>query len=141
MSMSSPFVVRRRVRFGDCDPGGVIYTPRLSYFVVEAVLDFLSQRLGGPAERRLLDMGIYPPARALAIEFLSPLEWDDEVEIHVRVAELRTHAMSFSVVGYVASSAPAFTSQLTRVCISPETRRPVPIPALLREALSGDTGP
>lgn len=134
--MNGPFVVRRRVRFGDCDPGGVIYTPRLSYFVVEAVLDFLSQRLGGPAERRLIDMGILPPARALSIEFLSPLAWDDEVEIHVCVAELRTHAVVFSVAGHAANGAKAFTAQLTQVCVSRETRRPVNIPAALRAALS-----
>ena len=41
-SAASHFVIRRRIRFGDCDPGGVIYTPRLSYLIVEAVLDFLA---------------------------------------------------------------------------------------------------
>ena len=66
-SAASHFVIRRRIRFGDCDPGGVIYTPRLSYLIVEAVLDFLASRLGGPAERRIIDMGIFPPARSLSI--------------------------------------------------------------------------
>lgn len=133
--MNAPFIIRRRVRFGDCDPGGILYTPRLSYFVVEVVLDFLSAQLGTPAERCLLEMGIAPPARALSIEFLRMLAWDDEVDIHVAVAELRTHAMTFSTVGYVAGEK-AFAAQITQVCVSLRTRRPVPIPEALRALLS-----
>lgn len=134
----SSFVVRRRVRFGDCDPGGVIYMPRAAYFVVEAVLDFLAERLGGPAERRLFDLGILPPARAFSMEFLQPMAWDDEIDMHVRVEELRLHAMTFSVTGMNAAGDKVFVSRLTQVCVSPETRRPVEIPAALREALARD---
>jgi 4-hydroxybenzoyl-CoA thioesterase len=123
------------VRFGDCDPGGILYTPRIGYFIVEAVLDFLTDRLAGPAERRILDLGVLPPARALSVEFLKPMAWDDELEIHVEVKEIRTHAIAFSVVGYL-SGQKAFLAELTQVCVSQKTRRPVPVPAALREALS-----
>ncbi len=135
--MNNSFVVYRRVRFGDCDPGGVLYTPRIGYFVVEAVLDFLADRLGGPAERRILDLGIYPPARAFSVEFLKPMAWDDELEIHVSVKQMRTHAICFSVLGSVAGER-TFTAELTQVCVSAETRRPVTIPEPLRLALSED---
>ncbi|WP_242108298.1 acyl-CoA thioesterase [Luteimonas aquatica] len=131
------FMTKRRIRFGDCDPGGVIYAPRLGYFVVEAVLDFLSDRLGGPAEREIMKMGVLPPARALSIEFLSPLEWDADVEIRVSVRELRTHAIAYAVVGKLASGETAFLAELTQVCVSPETRRPVAVPEALRRALGG----
>ena len=32
-----PFTVRRRVRFGDCDPAGVVYTVQFSEYVVSAM--------------------------------------------------------------------------------------------------------
>ncbi len=134
--MSKPFLVHRRVRFGDCDPGGVIYTPRLSYFVVEAILDFVSHRLGGPAEKRLMDLGIFPPARSFTLEFLSPLEWDAEIEMQVRVAEMRTHAIKFVVDGYLESGEKTFAAELTQVCVDVDDRKPVPIPNILRAALS-----
>ncbi|HUP48245.1 MAG TPA: thioesterase family protein [Thermoanaerobaculia bacterium] len=134
------FTTKRRIRFGDCDPGGVIYTPRLGYFVVEAVLDFLSERLGGPAERQILNMGVLPPARALSVEFLKPLEWDAEVEIEVGVLELRSHEITYSVVGKLMSGEKAFVARLKQVFISPETRRPVQIPDALRRALSEPAG-
>lgn len=138
--MQTPFIIHRRVRFGDCDPGGVIYTPRLSYFVIEAVLDFLSERLGGPAERRILEMGILPPARALSIEFLAPLAWDDTIATHVAVTELRTSAIAYSIVGFGPSGTKVFTSEFTQVCVSAEARRPVYIPAQLRAALPEAAG-
>ncbi|MBX7224218.1 MAG: hypothetical protein K1Y36_30165 [Blastocatellia bacterium] len=88
------------------DPGGIVYTPRVSDFIVEATLDFLACKLRGPAVRRIFEMGIWPPARALAI------------------------------VARKSTGETAFTAQLTQVCISPETKRPVVIPEELRSALS-----
>jgi len=35
--MNKEFIVHRKILFGDCDPAGVLYTPRIGYFVVEAV--------------------------------------------------------------------------------------------------------
>ncbi len=29
----TPFVVRRRVKWGECDPAGVVYTPSFSEYV------------------------------------------------------------------------------------------------------------
>ena len=75
-----PFRTSRIILFGDCDPGGVIYSPRVAHFLVEAGLEFLSHALGGPAARRLFSMNILPPARALSIEFLHPMVWDEPVE-------------------------------------------------------------
>lgn len=49
--LSRPFTIQRAVLFGDCDPGGVIYSPRVADFVVEAAMEFVSDRLGAPAAR------------------------------------------------------------------------------------------
>ena len=135
--MNNPFKVRRRVLFGDCDPAGFIYTPRIPYFVVEATHEFLSARLGAPPVRRILELGILPAARALSIEFLSPLTWDDEIEIHVTVSEVRSHSFSFAVEAINSKGLPTFKAKFTQVCVSPETKRPVEVPEELRRALLG----
>ena len=41
--MSKTVVYEVQVMFGDCDPAGIVYTPRISYFVIEAVHDFLKR--------------------------------------------------------------------------------------------------
>ncbi len=134
--MSAVFLHRRRILFGDCDPGGIIYTPRVSHFVVEASLEFLSDLLGGPAERRMFEMGIAPPARELNIEFLKPMSWDDEREVTVQVKTVTERSFSLLLTGVVAA-ATAFTATLSLVCISTETFKPTRIPDGLRSALAG----
>lgn len=132
-----PFRTRRVILFGDCDPGGVVYTPRIAHFVVEAGLDFLSHALGGPAARRLFAMGILPPARALSIEFLHPMAWDDAIDIEVSVDKIGEHSFALLVRAFNAAGDNTFRARITQVTISPETRRPVPLPAELKAALDG----
>lgn len=137
-NMTQNFVTKRRVLFGDCDPGGIVYTPRITHFVVEAGLDFLRERLGDGPERRLFDMGIAPPARALSVEFLKPMTWGDLLEIEVNVKEIRVHATVLEFVGRVSGDK-VFTAELTQVIVSTETMTPVPVPEdLRRKLLSGE---
>lgn len=139
--MSSPvFRTSRVILFGDCDPGGVIYSPRVAHFVVEAGLEFLSFALGGPAARRLFSMGILPPARALSIEFLHPMAWDDVIDIEVTVERVGEHSFTLLASASNAESHITFRGSITQVTISPETMRPVALPAELKAALEKAQG-
>ncbi|MEO4045846.1 thioesterase family protein [Pseudomonas sp. CAU 1711] len=129
------FVTERRILFGDCDPAGIVYTPRITYFIIEAVHDFLTHVLGGPAIREIFAMGILPPARALSIEFLAPMIWDEIIHIEVSTAELTTTSFTFSVEARNAEDEITFRSTFTQVSISPESKRPIPLPQALRNAL------
>lgn len=133
--MNKSFRTNRVILFGDCDPGGVIYSPRVAHFVVEAGLDFLSHALGGPAARQLFAMGILPPARALSIEFLYPMTWDEVIDIEVSVEKIGEHSFTLLVGATNADGNGTFRGSITQVTISPETRRPVPLPPELRDAL------
>jgi acyl-CoA thioesterase FadM len=130
------FTTKRTILFGDCDPAGIIFTPRVAYFVVEAVHEFLTFILGGPAIRKIFAMGVLPPARAISIEFFSPMIWDDVIDIDVRCEAPKNSSFSFIVTGRNASGEDTFRSTFTQVCISPDDKRPVPIPEVLRQALA-----
>lgn len=140
-----PFTTTRTVLFGDCDPGGVIYTPRVAYFVIEAVHDFLGHVLGEPAVRGLFAMNILPPARAMSIEFLSPFTWDDVLTISVVTTEVGNTSFGFHVTARHGDTEEVFRATLTQVCVSPVTKRPVPVPerlsAALRAARDADPSP
>jgi acyl-CoA thioesterase FadM len=135
-----PFRTTRVILFGDCDPGGVIYSPRVAHFIVEAGLAFLSHALGGPAARQLFSMNILPPARALAIEFLHPMTWDETIDIDVSVERLGEHSFTLLVSASNADGDATFRGTITQVTISPETMRPVPLPLELRAALEKTQG-
>lgn len=132
------FTTTRTVLFGDCDPAGIVYTPRIGYFVIEAIHEFLSHRLGGEGLRKLFAMGILPPARALSVEFLSPMTWDEVISIEVRSEAPGATSFSFAVEGRQASGQVTFRAAMTQVCISPESKQPIPLPEALRQALLPD---
>lgn len=130
-----PFKTSRVILFGDCDPGGVVYTPRIAHFVVEAGLEFLSAVLAGPAARRIFAMGILPPARALSIEFLQPMVWDQLIDIEVSVKHIGEHSFAMLFEAFDVHKTAMFRATITQVCVSPDTKRPVAMPAELRAAL------
>ncbi|TDF81477.1 thioesterase family protein [Pseudomonas sp. H9] len=133
--MPSPVFIQRKVLFGDCDPEGIVYTPRFSYFVLEAVHEALGVWLNGPGLRALLGFNILPPARAFSLEFLHPVTWDDELTIKVSVSNVGEHSFSFSVEGRLPSDVLAFVASLTQVCVCPQTREVVAVPLPLRVLL------
>jgi acyl-CoA thioesterase FadM len=131
------FKTHRTVNFGDCDPAGVIYTPRVGHFIVEAVLEFQAWLLGGPAARSILAMGILPPAKALSVVFIAPLTWDDQIELAVCCTAIGDTSFTCQVLARRPGGDAVFSGTLTQVCVSPESRRPVAIPTALRDALQG----
>lgn len=129
-----PFIVRRRVRFGDCDPAGVVYTPRFADYTVSAMELFLSDLMGGPYLERLA--GLETPLKALTFVFSAPLRPNDEFDMHVTVRELRTRTFDLAVVATL-SSITVFEVAITPICItSGGDRRSVPIPETLRTLLT-----
>ncbi len=135
-----PFTTTRTILFGDCDPAGIVYTPNVAHFVVEAVHDYLAHLLGAPAIREIFAMGVLPPARALAIEYLAPMVWDDIIAIEVSCEQPKTTSFTFLLVARNALTQVVFKATFTQVCISPEDKRPIPIPDALRSVLSKASG-
>lgn len=129
------FKSRRTVLFGDCDPAGVLYTPRAGHFIVESILEFQAWLLGAPAARTILELGVLPPAKTMSVEFSSPLTWDDVIELEVSCIKVGETSFTCAVAAKLPSGELAFRGKLTQVCVSPDGRRPVAIPAALRMAL------
>lgn len=83
----------------------------------------------------MFDQGISLPARAMNIEFLKSMTWDDLISIEVDVANLRTRAFTLSVLGRKDEGTTAFRGELAMVCISTESLKAVALPESLRLAL------
>jgi acyl-CoA thioesterase FadM len=131
------FSVQRTILFGDCDPGGVVYSPRVADFVVEAALEFMSKRLGVPAARNALQTGVLPPARLLSIEYLQLMAYDDRIEIRVEVEYVGEHSYALAINARKLDQTLTFRARLVQVCIAADTLKPITVPASLRAALEG----
>lgn len=129
-----PFTIRRRVRFGDCDPAGVVYTVRFADYAVSAMDLFLSHLLGGPHLERLRN--VHTPIKALNFVFQAPLRPNDEFDMTVSVGEIRTRTFDLAIAATLPPGTAIFETLLTPICIAAgDERHSVPIPEQLRIVL------
>ena len=117
--------------FGDCDPEGIVYTPRFSYFALEATHEAMQIMLGAPSISALKYMGILTPVRAFDLEFLAPVTWDDELRLEVQVSDITQHSFSFSVRGFLKASILAFSATITYVTVSSDKKEKIEVPERL----------
>ena len=129
------FSVQRRVRWGECDPAGVMYTPRFADFVVDAFLDFLEHLLGAPLEARLRELDCGTPAMSLNLEFERSLWPGELVTLDVSVAEVRRRSFDLVVRATMEDGQPAFRARVGIVCVYHTRREARAIPEPLLERL------
>ena len=135
---TSPFTIRRRVRFGECDPAGVVYTVRFSDYMLSAMELFLAEMLGGTQAERWRALGAGIRIKALRFVFLAPLRPDDIFDMVVRVADVRRSSFDLAVVASSQDGRPAFEATISPICVPLDgERRSVDIPAAFRERLVG----
>jgi YbgC/YbaW family acyl-CoA thioester hydrolase len=128
-------VENRTILFGECDPAGILYTPRICEYIVEGALRFLSASLGEPFERYMFARDLTLPARNLTVDFLRPLTWDDEIEVRAGLKEIRTHAYTVQVTAIDKSGEIAFSGTVTQVCVDRKAKAIAEVPLEFREAL------
>jgi len=132
---TTPFVVRRRVKWGDCDPAGVVYTVTFSEYVLSAAELFYERLFGTTPQRAKEEQGFGTPSRALSFDFRRSLRPDEEFDMTVEVGAIGTRTYRLDVTGRTADGSVAFIAQLTPVCIARDERRAIDVPAALRTAL------
>jgi acyl-CoA thioester hydrolase len=123
------FSVRTRVAFSDTDAQGVVYYGRYNPYFDLARGEYL--RSLGLLHR---DSGGEFVMRANDVEYFAPARFDDEIEIHVRVARIGRSSITFELAAYDIPAAELLvTAHQTLVFIDRAERRPIPIPDDYRE--------
>lgn len=132
-----PLVVRRRVKWGDCDPAGVVYTPTFSEYVISAAELFYGALFNTTPQRAKHEQGFGTPSRALAFDFRRSLRPDDEFDMTVTVAGIHSRTYVLDVTGRTLEGEVIFVATLTPVCVARDERRSIEIPPAFRQALEG----
>ena len=132
---ASPFVVRERVRWSDCDPLGIVlYGAYLRFFEI-AEFEFL-RSVGLPYNVLREEHGVWLPRKAFGAEFHHPAVMDEEIAISIGVTRVGTTSITFQFeVTRASDSEPRASASLTVVCVDKETFTKRPVPAWLREKL------
>jgi YbgC/YbaW family acyl-CoA thioester hydrolase len=125
----------RQVKWGECDPAGIVYTPRFADFVAEAHLAFFEHLFAAPSYELLSSHRLALPAKALSLEFKRPLRPGALFIIEVSVADIRTRTYDLHMVARDAGGDDAFTAKFTLICLDTEIQKAVPLPDFLRDRL------
>lgn len=127
-----PVIVRRRVLWGECDPAGVVYTPRFSDYLVAAYLWFLRYELSGTG---LTELGIGTPMKAMKVEFHRMLAVDDWFNMRLSVSAVRTRTFDLEIRATGDDGLLRFAGLLTPIMFDNESRTGVAIPEGTRARL------
>jgi 4-hydroxybenzoyl-CoA thioesterase/acyl-CoA thioester hydrolase len=122
------------IRFGQCDPAGIVYTPVYFDLFNVAVEEWWSVGLGldyyATIRERKIGLG-YGHASA---DFFVPCSMGDALEIAIAVAEIGRASFTLTLHGF-KRDAEALRGRLVVVTTSLVGYRAVPIPADIRGAL------
>ncbi|MGN7979668.1 acyl-CoA thioesterase [Burkholderia sp. 22313] len=130
-----PVVIRRRVKWGECDPAGVVYTATFSDYVISAAELFYGSLFDTTPQRAKREQGFGTPTRALSFDFSRSLYPDDEFDMTVSVKDIRSRTYVLDVTARTPEGGIVFEANLTPVCVARDERRSIQIPASLRAAL------
>lgn len=130
-----PLIVRRRVLWGECDPAGVVYTPRFADYGCSARYWFMRRGLNVADGSAPSETGPIYPMRAMSFDFMSFLAADDIFDMRVSVIKLGTTTFSTQVDASHLDGRPSFRVTMTTICVDGESRKALALPDDLKAAL------
>jgi acyl-CoA thioester hydrolase len=130
--MGEPFRHRLRVRYHECDPQAIVFNANyLAYFDL-AVTEMWRETMGGL--QAMLERGLDFVVAEVRIRYRAALRFDDEFDVCLSIAEMRTTALRTEVT-VERDGVTAAEGELRHVLIDPGTGEKTPIPDDVRHAL------
>jgi acyl-CoA thioester hydrolase len=128
--------VALRVRWAEVDMQAVVFNGHYLTYCDVCLTEYW-RTIGLPYPEEFLKLGCDTYARKITIEYHAPAHYDDELEVCGRVARLGRSSLSFLIGLYRKGEAAAslVDAELVYVNVDPTSKRPVPWPAAMRDAI------
>jgi len=133
-----PFIQSRIVRWGDCDPAGIIYTPRILNYAIETVEACLREVMGASWNVMREQHNIGGPTVHFECDIRKPLAPDMAVDLVLTLEKLGRSSMTSRIVCVDAEGVEYFRVLLVNCFVtgdSPTDIRALPISETWRERL------
>jgi acyl-CoA thioesterase FadM len=132
---ANAFHAAARIRFGDCDPAGIVFFPNWFVHASAAVEDFFRAELRIDFHTLHATRRIGTGFAHAEADFFAPGLMGDAVLLTPLITRIGGASYGFTMHVH-RGSAELLRMQLVTVTTDLDTRRPVPIPADLRAALT-----
>jgi acyl-CoA thioester hydrolase len=143
--MPEPFVHRLRVRYGECDPQGIVFNANyLLYF--DVAFTELWRAAVGPWQD-MVARGVDAVVADANLSFRAPARYDDELDLRARIARLGKTSIT-TEIDVVRDEQLLVAGRLRHVCVAIDTWDKTDVPDWIASGLrrfasdgSGSTGP
>ena len=121
-----------RVYYEDTDLGGVVYYANYLKFLERARSEWLRHR-GVSQVQLLAEQRVLFAMTAVAIRYLKPARFDDQLAVTVELDKLRRASMSFRQAIHRGDAGGELlcTAEVTAACLDADSMRPRALPAHL----------
>jgi acyl-CoA thioester hydrolase len=131
--MPDPFVHELRVRYGECDPQGIVFNANyLLYF--DVVFTELWRAAIGPWQE-MVERGYDAVVAEANLRFRAPARYDDVLALQARVTRLGETSIT-TEIDVLREGEPLVHGQLRHVCVGTETWRKTELPEWIRAGLA-----
>jgi acyl-CoA thioester hydrolase len=131
--MAQVFRHRLRVRYGECDPQGVVFNANyLAYF--DVILTEWWREAIGSYNAMIEEHGADMVVAESNIRFRSPAVFDDELDFELRVARLGNTALTSHIDARIGDRL-VVDGEIRHVFIDPATKQKRSMPDSIRSAL------
>ncbi|MDJ0739323.1 MAG: tol-pal system-associated acyl-CoA thioesterase [Gammaproteobacteria bacterium] len=123
-----------RIYYEDTDAGGVVYYANYLRYLERARTEWL-RALGFGQEALMRDAGILFAVRHVAIDYLQPARFDDELRVEADIAQLSKVSLTFAQRIVRPPDTVLCTATVKVVCLDRDQFRPTAIPPDIRHAM------
>lgn len=120
-----------KIRSGDTDFSGLVYTPEVINCITEAAQDFLSEV--GFSITSAQERGVLYPAVHAEADYLGPMTIDDRLTIEM-TPEIGSTSVTFHTTGTITDI--VFEGQITLVFVDAYSMDPLRVPEDVRGSLA-----
>jgi acyl-CoA thioester hydrolase len=129
-----PFTHVVRVRYGECDPQGVVFNANYFTYFDVALTELWRESIGPYAD--MMAAGVDMVVAEAGARYLAPAGFDDELRLEVTVTRLGTTSMVTRIrVEDTRRSVLVVEGEMRHVFIDARSRRKIEIPAEIRHGL------
>jgi acyl-CoA thioester hydrolase len=130
--LPAPFVHELRVRYGECDPQGIVFNANyLLYF--DVAFTELWRAAVGPWQE-MVAKGIDAVVAEASLSFRAPARYDDELKLQAQIARLGRTAIT-TEIDVVRGDELLVAGRLRHVCVATDTWSKTDVPDWVRSGL------
>jgi acyl-CoA thioester hydrolase len=136
--LPAPFVHELRVRYGECDPQGIVFNANYLLYFDVAFTELWRAAIGPWLE--MVERGVDAVVAEANLSFRAPARFDDQLELRAEVTKLGRTAIT-TEIDVMRGSELLVAGRLRHVCVSTDTWSKTDLPDWVRSGLQRFASP